>query len=54
MRSRAQAHAQPKILPLPDEEEDTDDTDDSDKKSKMGFSYWGADKVTVQWPVVKG
>ena len=54
MRSRAQAHAQPKILPLPDEEEDTDDTDDSDKKSKMGFSYWGADKVTVQQPVVKG
>lgn len=56
-RSRAEALSiQPKIVPLPDdqEREDTDDSDDSDKKSKMSFSYWGADKVTVQKPVLKG
>ena len=43
-------------MPLPDDEEkDGDgDSDDSDKKSKMSFSYWGADKVTVQKPVIKG
>lgn len=29
------------------------DSDDSDRKSKMSFSYWGADKITVQKPVVK-
>jgi hypothetical protein len=23
-------------------------SDDSDRKSKMSFSYWGADKVTIQ------
>ena len=43
---------------MPDDEErgreDADDSDDSDKKSKMSFSYWGADKVTVQKPVIKG
>jgi hypothetical protein len=53
VRSRAQVHSgiQPKIVPLPDEEEDgADDSDDSDRKSKMSFSYWGADKVTVQKP----
>ena len=27
------------------------DSDDSDKKSKMSFSYWGADKITVQKPL---
>lgn len=56
-RSRAQAlSSQPKIVPLPDDEErdDADDSDDSDKKSKMSFSYWGADKVTVQKPMLKG
>jgi len=56
-RSRAQAlSSQPKIVPLPDDEErnDADDSDDSDRKSKMSFSYWGADKVTVQKPVLKG
>jgi hypothetical protein len=36
-----------------DDEEDDGDSDDSDKKSKMSFSYWGADKVTIQKPVVK-
>ncbi|KDQ33219.1 hypothetical protein PLEOSDRAFT_1091376 [Pleurotus ostreatus PC15] len=55
VRSRAQAHSnQPRIVPLPDEnEDDGGDSDDSDKKSKMSFSYWGADKVTVQKPVIK-
>lgn len=56
-KSRAQAlSSQPKIVPLPDDEErdDASDSDDSDKKSKMSFSYWGADKVTVQKPVLKG
>lgn len=28
------------------------DSDDSDRKSKMSFSYWGADKITVRKPVV--
>lgn len=48
--------SQPRIVPLPDddERENGDDSDDSDKKSKMSFSYWGADKVTVQKPVLKG
>jgi hypothetical protein len=55
VRSRAQAHtSQPRIVPLPDDDEDGGDSDDSDKKSKMSFSYWGADKVTVQKPILKG
>ena len=43
-------------MPLPDDDENNDDgdSDDSDKKSKMSFSYWGADKVTVQKPVIRG
>ncbi|KAH8833821.1 hypothetical protein DL96DRAFT_1578503 [Flagelloscypha sp. PMI_526] len=47
---------QPRIVPMPDDDEEDDglESDDSDKKSKMSFSYWGADKVTVQKPVVKG
>ena len=54
-KSRTQAlSSQPKIVPLPDDTERDDDSDDSDKKSKMSFSYWGADKVTVQKPVLKG
>ena len=45
----------PRIVPLPDDDDNADgDSDDSDKKSKMSFSYWGADKVTVQKPVIKG
>ena len=54
-RSKAQVHSsnQPKIVPLPNEDEDGADSDDSDRKSKMSFSYWGADKVTVQKPVGK-
>lgn len=58
VRSRAHAHtsqpSQPRIVPLPDDDDDDGDSDDSDKKSKMSFSYWGADKVTVQKPVLKG
>ena len=55
VKSRAQAQTQPRIVPLPDDDEDGGaDSDDSDKKSKMSFSYWGADKVTVQKPVLKG
>ena len=30
------------------EHDEEDVSDDSDRKSKMSFSYWGADKVTVQ------
>lgn len=36
-----------------DDEERANDSDDSDRKSKMSFSYWGADKVTLQKPIVK-
>jgi len=56
VRSRAQIHSaiQPKIIPMPDDDEDGgDDSDDSDRKSKMSFSYWGADKVTLQKPLAK-
>ncbi|KAF7305117.1 DH domain-containing protein [Mycena kentingensis (nom. inval.)] len=51
-RSRAQVH-QPRIVPMPDDDEEAGDSDDSDRKSKMSFSYWGADKITVQKPVIK-
>ncbi|KIJ68970.1 hypothetical protein HYDPIDRAFT_172480 [Hydnomerulius pinastri MD-312] len=56
VRSKAEAHSanKPRIVPLPDDDEDGDnDSDDSDKKSKMSFSYWGADKITLQKPVLK-
>ncbi|THH33956.1 hypothetical protein EUX98_g224 [Antrodiella citrinella] len=56
VRSRQQVHSgihQPRIVPLPDDDEDGGESDDSDKKSKMSFSYWGADKVTLQKPIVK-
>ncbi|THH14343.1 hypothetical protein EW146_g5975 [Bondarzewia mesenterica] len=57
VRSRAQVHStvQPRIVPMPKDDEDEGmDSDDSDRKSKMSFSYWGADKVTLQKPLVKG
>ena len=58
VRTRQQAHlsVQPRIVPMPEEDEEADggmDSDDSDRKSKMSFSYWGADKVTLQKPLVK-
>lgn len=42
-------------MPLPenDDECDGNDSDESDRKSKMSFSYWGADKVTIHKPAVK-
>ncbi|KAJ3527920.1 hypothetical protein NMY22_g9604 [Coprinellus aureogranulatus] len=57
VKTRSQAmSSQPRIVPMPDDKEDDDDGDssDSDKKSKMSFSYWGADKITVQKPVIRG
>jgi len=36
-----------------DDEDEGGDSDDSDRKSKMSFSYWGADKVTLQKPLTK-
>ncbi|KIY50923.1 Dbl homology domain-containing protein [Fistulina hepatica ATCC 64428] len=57
IRSRTQAtmSVQPRIVPMPDDDEDKGvESDDSDRKSKMSFSYWGADKVTVQKPAVRG
>ncbi len=55
VRSQQRVHSgvQPRIIPLPDDDEDGGESDDSDRKSKMSFSYWGADKVTLQKPVVK-
>ncbi|ETW85784.1 hypothetical protein HETIRDRAFT_154385 [Heterobasidion irregulare TC 32-1] len=55
VRTRAQVHSvQPRIVPMPEDDEDGGmDSDDSDRKSKMSFSYWGADKVTLQKPLVK-
>ncbi|KAF8654241.1 hypothetical protein AX16_003762 [Volvariella volvacea WC 439] len=54
-RTRSQAYSnQPRIVPMPADNEDGNSSDDSDKKSKMSFSYWGADKVTVQKPMLKG
>ena len=37
-----------------DDDRRGDDSDDSYKKSKVSFSYWGADKITVQKPMLKG
>lgn len=39
---------------LDEQEEDGNETDESDRKSKMSFSYWGADKVTLSAPRGKG
>ncbi|KAG8833772.1 hypothetical protein FRC17_010145 [Serendipita sp. 399] len=36
-----------------EEEEAAADSDDSDRKSKMSFSYWGADKVTLTRPMAR-
>ncbi|KAF8710607.1 hypothetical protein RHS03_02428, partial [Rhizoctonia solani] len=42
--------------PIREDEEDEDEgaeSDESDRKSKMSFSYWGADRITVQ-PTARG
>ncbi|OBZ75832.1 hypothetical protein A0H81_04173 [Grifola frondosa] len=55
VRSRQQVHSgvQPRIVPMPEDEDRGVESDDSDRKSKMSFSYWGADKVTLQKPIIK-
>ncbi|KAI0636844.1 Dbl domain-containing protein [Trametes polyzona] len=54
VKSRQQVHSgvQPRLVPMPDDDDEGGESDDSDRKSKMSFSYWGADKVTLQKPVV--
>ncbi|KAI5122062.1 hypothetical protein M0805_006046 [Coniferiporia weirii] len=54
VRSRATVHSgtptgHSSLMP-PEEEDDENDSSDSDRKSKMSFSYWGADKVTIHKP----
>ncbi|KZV90404.1 Dbl homology domain-containing protein [Exidia glandulosa HHB12029] len=54
-RTRALSNAGPGDVPqLPEEDEDEEDggaeSDESDRKSKMSFSYWGADRVTLTTP----
>jgi hypothetical protein len=34
-------------------DEKAHESEDSDQKSKMSFSYWGADKITIQRPAAK-
>jgi hypothetical protein len=55
VRSGAQIHSavqQPRIVPIPDDDEDDSvDSDDLDRKSKMSFSYWGADKIIIKKPI---
>ena len=36
-----------------EEEEEENDSFVLDRKSKMSFSYWGTDKVTIHKPAVK-
>ena len=36
-----------------EEEEEENGSFDLDRKSKMSFSYWGADKITIHKPAVK-
>ena len=36
-----------------EEEEEENGSFDLDRKSKMSFSYWGANKVTIHKPAVK-
>ncbi|CUA72268.1 RhoGEF domain-containing protein gxcJ [Dictyostelium discoideum] [Rhizoctonia solani] len=36
-----------------DDEDEGAESDESDRKSKMSFSYWGADRITVQ-PTARG
>ena len=58
-RTRAKVHSsamtgQSSLIMREEEEEDEgNDTSDSVQKSKMSFSYWGADKITIHKPVTK-
>ena len=56
-RTRAISNAGPGTdVPSVTPEEDEDaamESDDSDRKSKMSFSYWGADRVTLSVPRTK-
>ena len=52
-QQRVNSGVQPRIVPMPEDDEEGGESDDSDRKSKMSFSYWGADKVTLQKPIVK-
>lgn len=54
-RTRALSNAAsspPDGLPVPTEEDEDEgaESDESDRKSKMSFSYWGADRVTLTTP----
>lgn len=58
LRSRATVHSatptgRSSLMPPDEEEDDGCDSSDSDRKSKMSFSYWGADKVTIHKPAPK-
>ena len=46
-------NSQSSLMAKEEEEDEGNDSSDSDRKSKMSFSYWGADKVTIHKPVVK-
>ncbi|KAH7107547.1 hypothetical protein BKA62DRAFT_825035 [Auriculariales sp. MPI-PUGE-AT-0066] len=53
IRTRALSNAAPGEVPAMTLEEDEDagmESDDSDRKSKMSFSYWGADRITLSVP----
>ncbi|KAL1667759.1 hypothetical protein GGF50DRAFT_47883 [Schizophyllum commune] len=54
LRAKAAKHNSNTLSPTPTSNHDEDpgnESDDSDRKSKMSFSYWGADKITVQKPL---
>ena len=54
LRSHIHSSVQPRIIPIPEDDEDGGgDSDDSDRNSKMSFSYWGADTITLQKPLAK-
>lgn len=54
MHSGAPTMGRSSTLPEDDEDDDGNDSSDSDRKSKMSFSYWGADKITVHKPAIRG
>ena len=57
-RSRQTVHSdvptgRTSLMPNEEDEDDGNESSDSDRKSKMSFSYWGADKVTIHKPPPK-